>query len=316
MERQEKHLVEFTQEGCVYVSDNQTLLDASLEAGVPLYHVCGGNAKCSTCRVLVVQGSEWLSPVNEREKALKQQMNFPPNVRLACQTFTTGGPVLLSRILKDDSDIDLYVGSEAGEATQLIGEEKELVLLFTDIRNFTPFMEQNPAFDVIHILRKSFINQLNIIASNGGRIVETMGDGFYAAFNVKTTKEEAIAAAVKSAFAILEDLEKLNKEYYQPFFNYQLEVGIGIHFGKVIIGTIKLGKQDRFIAMGYPVNVAARLQAQTKKFNNSLIVSDEIFANLREKPENAISTTTDLKGVTGEVKIHLLGKPFQSLAKE
>ena len=68
--------------------------------------------------------------------------------------------------------------------------------------------------------------------------------------------------------------------------------------------------------MGYPVNVAARLQAQTKKFNNSLIVSDEIFENIREKPENAISTTTDLKGVTGEVKIHLLGKPFQSLAKE
>jgi adenylate cyclase len=74
---EEKYLVEFTQEGCVYASTEQTLLDASLAAGVPLYHVCGGKAKCSTCRVLVHEGSQWLTAPNQKEKALKHQMHFP-----------------------------------------------------------------------------------------------------------------------------------------------------------------------------------------------------------------------------------------------
>lgn len=312
MNEEQRYFVEFTQEGCVYVSDKQSLLDASLEAGVPLYHVCGGKAKCSTCRVLVLQGSEWLSPVNERERALKHQMNFPPNVRLACQTFTTGGPVRLSRILKDASDIGLYVGSSAGEATQQIGEEKELALLFLDIRNFTPFIEQNLAFDVIHIIRKLFINCQNIIEGNAGQIIETMGDGLYATFGFTGTTIEAANAAVQSSLSILQDLDILNKEYYQPNFNHNIEEGIGIHIGKVITGSIRLGKQDRFIAMGYAVNIAARLQGLTKKLNNSLIVSDEVFAYLHKKPENHSTTTSDLKGVTGICQVHLIGKPFQS----
>lgn len=312
MEGNKNHLVEFTQEGCVYVSDKQTLLDASLEAGVPLYHVCGGKAKCSTCRVLVLHGSEWLSPVNEKENALKHQMNFPPNVRLACQTFTSGGPVQLSRILKDATDIGLYVGSTAGDATQQIGEEKDLALFFLDIRHFTPFIEQHLAFDVIHLLRKLFIHCENIIEANGGRIIETMGDGFYATFGSPGNTTEAVEAAVQSALSILEDLEGLNVEYYQPHFNHRIEVGMGIHVGKVITGSIRLGKQDRFVAMGYAVNIAARLQALTKELNNSLIISDQVFAHLQNKLENYETTTSDLKGVSGVCKVHLIGKPYEN----
>ena len=130
MDVDKRHLVNFSQEGCVYVSDDQTLLNAALDAKVPLYHVCGGNARCSTCRVFVVEGSQWLTPPNTSENALKHQMNFPPNVRLACQTYVTGGPVKVSRILRDESDIGLYVGSVAGDATQELGKELELVLFF------------------------------------------------------------------------------------------------------------------------------------------------------------------------------------------
>jgi adenylate cyclase len=315
MEEEQKYLVEFTQEGCIHVSEKQTLLEASLEAGVPLYHVCGGNAKCSTCRVLVLQGNEWLSPLNEKEKALKQQMHFPLNVRLACQTHTAGGPVRLSRMLKDETDIDLYVGLTAGGATQQIGEEKELVLLFLDIRSFTPFIEQHLAFDVIHILRKLFTSCENIIEENGGRIIETMGDGFYAAFGLTGTKTEAVEAAVKSSLSILEDLDTVNKEYYQPYFNHPIEVGMGIHVGKVITGNIRLGTQDRFIAMGFAVNIAARLQALTKVLNNSLVVSDDVFSQLSNLPKVYQTTTSDLKGVSGVHKVHLLGKPYLSIGK-
>lgn len=113
-----KHLIEFPKEGCVYAFPDQTILEAALAAGVPLLHVCGGNAKCSTCRVLVTEGAEWLTPPNEKEKHLNNQMHFPRHVRLGCQTRITGGPVRLTRIIQDETDIGIYVGSSAGASSQ------------------------------------------------------------------------------------------------------------------------------------------------------------------------------------------------------
>jgi adenylate cyclase len=52
-----KHLIEFPKEGCVYASPDQTILEAALAASVPLFHICGGNAKCSTCWVLIIEGA-------------------------------------------------------------------------------------------------------------------------------------------------------------------------------------------------------------------------------------------------------------------
>ncbi|MCW3111239.1 MAG: adenylate/guanylate cyclase, partial [Segetibacter sp.] len=89
----QNHLVEFPKEGCLSISKDETILNAAIAAGIPLFHVCGGKAKCSTCRVLVIEGAEWLTPPNGKEKLLNDQMHFPRNVRLACQTQVTGGPV-------------------------------------------------------------------------------------------------------------------------------------------------------------------------------------------------------------------------------
>src|SRR6476660_2392445 len=95
MKESGKYLVEFAEDGVVQVAEDQSILDASLSSGIPHFHVCGGKAKCSTCRVLVMKGEEWLSPPTQKESFLKNQMHFPSNVRLACQTHVTGGPVKL-----------------------------------------------------------------------------------------------------------------------------------------------------------------------------------------------------------------------------
>src|SRR5436190_7808122 len=139
MKENGKYLVEFVGDKEVFIAENQSILNASLSAGIPHFHVCGGNAKCSTCRVLVIEGDEWITPPNQKEKLLRAQMHFPPNVRLACQACVAGGPVKLRRIIQDETDIGLYVGSAAGDSTQQLGEEKELALMFLDIRNFTHF---------------------------------------------------------------------------------------------------------------------------------------------------------------------------------
>ncbi len=306
----QKHLIEFTKEGCVEVSAEENLLDASLAAGIPLYHVCGGKGKCSTCRVLVHEGAEHLSPTSEREASLSERMHFPPNVRLACQARATGGPVRLSRILRDESDIGLYVGPFAGSSTQQIGEESDLVLLFLDIRNFTPFIERHLAFDVIHIIRKLFTIFQEVIERHDGRIIETAGDGIYAAFGFSSDRPAAATAAVKASFGILNQLDQLNEDYFRVHFNHTIAIGIGIHLGRVIMGGIRIGGNEHLLIMGYPVNIAARLQDATKRLNNSLVVSGELFSYLDPSLWEATPAEIELKGVPGDFPVVLLGKPY------
>ncbi|WP_116106215.1 adenylate/guanylate cyclase domain-containing protein [Lewinella sp. IMCC34191] len=304
------HLIEFTKEGSVQASTDESVLEASLAAGIPLYHACGAKGKCSTCRVLIHEGADHLTPPTDPELALGERMHFPPNVRLACQTRVTGGPVRLSRILRDESDMSLYVGPFAGAATQQIGEERELTLLFLDIRNFTPLIERYLAFDVIHIIRKLFTTFQEVIEEHAGRIVETAGDGIYAAFGFESDLASGAAAAVKASFAILERLREMNDSYFRVHFNHRVQIGIGIHLGNVIMGGIRVAGSDHLLIMGYPVNIAARLQDATKQLNNNLVVSAELFSYLDQTAYAHTEDSVDLKGVSGSFRVILLGTAY------
>src|ERR1700692_59728 len=110
MNASKNYLVEFVGEEVIEISQKQSILEASLAAGIPHCHVCGGHSRCSTCRVLILEGLDRLSPPNLKESFLKNQMHFPPNVRLACQTRVTGDNVKLRRIIQDEKDIGFYVG--------------------------------------------------------------------------------------------------------------------------------------------------------------------------------------------------------------
>jgi adenylate cyclase len=309
VKKKTQYSVEFAGEGVIPITKEQSILDASLSAGIPHFHVCGGNAKCSTCRVLIINGDENLTPPNQKESFLKNQMHFPPNVRLACQTYVTGSAVKLRRIIQDETDIGLYVGSAAGDSTQQLGEEKELALMFLDIRNFTQIVENHPAFDVIHIIRKLFSSFQCSIESNKGKIVETTGDGLYAVFGYETNQNQGAQSAVQAAHSILADLETLNDSYFLTQFEERIQIGIGIHVGKVVSGSVRIGTVDHSVVMGYPVNIASRLQSATKELNNEFIVSAEVYDLLIDPPAFQPRSII-VKGISTPLMIYLMGKPY------
>jgi adenylate cyclase len=304
-------VIEFPKEGCVAITKEQTILEAALSSGIPMFHACGGNAKCSTCRILVIEGGELLSAPNEKEITLRKQMHFPPNVRLSCQTYVRGGPVKARRIIQDETDIGLYIGSAAGDSTQQLGEEKELVLFFLDIRNFTQFVETHLPFDVIHIIRKLFNMFQNIIESNGGRIIETAGDGIYAVFGCDINRAASAYSAAQSALSILDNIKELNESYFETHFGETVQVGIGVHIGNVISGSVKIGSEDHTIVMGLPVNIAARLQNATKELNNSIVVSSNVYDLLGSSSITGTSDSVTLKGITEPLTVYLIGKPYR-----
>jgi len=194
--------------------------------------------------------------------------------------------------------------------TQETDVDRDMALFFLDIRNFTPFVERHGAGDVIYVIRKLFSAFQNSIRVHRGQIIETSGDGFYAAFGFDCPIEEAVNAAVQAGMSILKHLEILNEKSFRKDLNQSIEIGMGLHAGKVATGRILLGTKEHTIVMGYPVNVASRLQSATKELNNSFVVSDYVFSMLKRAPANIRTTSIPLKGVSAPVKVHLLGKPY------
>lgn len=301
--------IEFIGDRSIKIEEGQTILDASLKAGIPHYHACGGQGECSTCRILVHTGAEFLSPLSKKEKLLRKSIPLPPDVRLACQTYIKGSPVFVHRIIRDEADMHLYVNEDITADLQNIGAEKELALFFLDIRNFTPFMEAYLPFDVIHVMRRLFSLFRKSIEDHSGRIIETVGDGFYAVFGFESDLQQAANKAYIAAISLLEELETFNNEYLEKYFFHQFQVGIGLHCGEVIVGNIGIGVNNNLTVMGLPVNIASRIQTLTKALNNNLIVSDS-FHRLLLPPPASRQVETRLKGIKDVHLLHLCGKPY------
>src|SRR4029077_7190118 len=117
----------------VEACNRETILSASLRAGIPHTNECRGNARCSTCRVLVLNGLEFCSPRNEKEQALAAQLHFGERVRLACQT-AIARDVTLRRLILDAKDAGLTDQRKETTTHGLVGEEREVAILFVDIR--------------------------------------------------------------------------------------------------------------------------------------------------------------------------------------
>ncbi|WP_051360035.1 adenylate/guanylate cyclase domain-containing protein [Adhaeribacter aquaticus] len=303
--------VNFKGENVIAIEESQTLLEASLAAGIPHYHACGGNGQCSTCRVLVLEGAEQLSEQNSCERVARQVRKFADDIRLACQIKVKGDGLIVQRIVKDETDRFLFINNDGEDLHQVTGIRKKLVLFFIDIRNFTPFIESNLPFDVIHIMRRAFAIFKNAIEQYNGKIIDTAGDGLYAVFGLESKIKTSLDSAVLAGLKILEDIKIFNNTYLRPYFNHQFEVGIGVHAGKVIYGNVGIGLNDNLTVMGYPVNIAARLQAATKEVNNSFVISEYAYQLLKKPPYAVGTARLTLKGISAPFEVKLIGKPYQ-----
>ncbi|HMJ46034.1 MAG TPA: adenylate/guanylate cyclase domain-containing protein, partial [Ferruginibacter sp.] len=298
--------ITFIGEKTINISEGQSILSASLDAGIPHFHACGGNGKCSTCRVLILEGLENLSAINKKEAFLRSKIPFPQRVRLACQSFIEKGDITIERIIKDELDFSLFLNDDQLEKkNQQLGVEKELVLFFLDIKNFTPFVDSYLPFDVIHVVRRLFFIFHNVINKLKGRIVETAGDGLYAVFGFDSTIKEAADFAIEASKQIVIELDELNEHYLQKYFFISFEVGIGIHLGKVIVGKIRIADKNTESIMGLAVNVASRLQAVTRELDNNILISEELARHSSIRFPTP-GRTINLKGINQEVTVHLM----------
>jgi len=292
--------ISFHKEKVFDVEDlDKTLLEHSLENGITHCHACGGNARCSTCRVLVLEGAENLPPRNEAEALLAKQKGFDDNIRLACQT-RIRGPVSLRRLVIDSEDMEVAVAG----MERSVGIERNLAVLFSDVRNFTPFSEGFLPYDVVHILNRYFRKVGEEILRHDGYIDKYMGDGIMALFGLeKSDPKEICADAMLAGLAMLEALTDFN-DYMQRQFETSLKIGVGIHFGQAIVGEMGHPKKMQFSAIGDTVNTASRIESATKEHHAGLLISEAVYAHVKDFAHVGKSVEASLKGKSGQHRLY------------
>jgi len=254
----------------VEVPPGISVLETSRLAAIPHASVCGGRGRCSTCRVRVGQGLEGLPPASAAERRVLDRVGAPPNVRLACQ-------------LRPDADVavtPLLPPTAAPRdgfrrAAYLQGTEKEIAILFADLRAFTELSERRLPYDVVFLLNRYFESMGRAVEEAGGRVDKFIGDGVMALFGLDTRPDQACRQALSAARAMGGKLEQLNAalggEIEAP-----LRIGIGIHVGPAIVGEMGYGRTTSVTAVGDSVNIASRLEAESKTFGAQLVVSERV----------------------------------------
>lgn len=285
----------------VETETDETLLHASLKASIAHAHACGGNARCSTCRVLIVDGLEHCAPPNDKETVLAKRLHFSPDIRLACQT-TVSGDVELRRLVLDAEDIELTSLFKAGSSPTSVGEEKEVAILFADIRGFTTFAEKLPPYDVVHVLNRYFHQVGQAIHRNGGCIDNYMGDGLMALFGVEDA-EDAPLKAIRAGLDMLEAVERL-RPYLENIYTRSFQIGIGVHYGEVVVGAIGHDETKRVTAIGDSVNLASRIESMNKEAGTEFLISEETYNQVKDQIRIGKTKRVTVKGKSGEYTLY------------
>lgn len=255
----------------IKVARGLSVLEASLRYNVPHASVCGGRARCSTCRIRVIGDCTALPAPSQREAFVLGRVGaHDPSIRLACQLRPT----------TDLSFFQLFTPSTASANAhaahpQRIGQERYLVSLFVDMRGSTRLAEKRLPFDTVFIVNRFLAAVSQAVIDNGGSPNQFVGDGMLALFGLQASPQAACRQALKAAAAIAVNVAELNR-FLEHDLAEPIRFGIGIHGGEVIVGDIGYRDHIVFTALGDAVNVAARLQDMTKSLGCEAIVSDEV----------------------------------------
>ncbi|WP_371929463.1 adenylate/guanylate cyclase domain-containing protein [Phyllobacterium sp. 21LDTY02-6] len=267
-ERADQIAIRYPEGQTVRVPRGFSVLEASRLGGIPHYAVCGGKGRCSTCRVLVIEGAEDLPAPDATERNTLRRINADADVRLACQ-LRPQSDISIVPLLAPALEANLPPGTQEANP----GREQEIVVLFCDIRNFTALTEAQLPFDIVFLLNRYFAIVGHAVEQSGGRVDKFIGDGAMALFGLRGTMDAACRSALRASALIARQIEQLSKEL-APDLGVPLRVAIGIHTGTAIVGTMGHGNVKNLTAIGDTVNVASRLEAVAKELDVTLVVSE------------------------------------------
>jgi adenylate cyclase len=282
-----------------------SVLEASRLAHIPHAHVCGGRGRCSTCRVRVRADIGSIDPPGDAEQRVLRRIGATANVRLACQLRPKGAVEVTPLLPPFAYAMD---GRRRVDIAQ--GSEREIAILFADIRGFTALSEGRLPYDVVFILNRYFAAVGRAVETAGGRVDKFLGDGVMALFGIESGAQQGCREALTAARLMSERMGELNASL-RGEIERPLRIGIGIHAGPIIIGEMGYGGATAMTAIGDAVNTASRLEELTKEYSVELVVSEAVVSRAGFDLSGFPRHEVEIRGKTEMLAVRTLASAAQ-----
>jgi adenylate cyclase len=244
-----------------------TVLETLRANGIPHASVCGGRARCTTCRVVVTKGLEQLPVPSGLEAKALARIGATPGMRLACQIRPTADTAVLPLLPADATAIDCNIRGG------LEGSERLITILFADLRASTSLAEGKLPYDTLFTLNQFFYEMTQALSASNGHYSQFTGDGLMALYGLYAADPKSGPAdAVRGAKEMLARLDQLN-DRLRSELREPLRIGVGIHFSEAIVGAMGPPRSQVITAIGDAVNTCARLESLTKEYNCAVVIS-------------------------------------------
>jgi adenylate cyclase len=185
---------------------------------------------------------------------------------------------------------------------KLGGMRKQVVVFFSDIRGFTQFSETRTPEDVVSMLNEYFSSMVRIIEQNGGVVDKFIGDAIMAVWGTPTSTGDDAYMAAKACLEMRRALLDLN-QLRMSRGEEPIKIGMGLHCGETISGTVGSENRMEFTVIGDTVNSASRIEAATKAFGTDLLISQEMARLLQGRVLMTEAGDVTVKGKSGTQRL-------------
>lgn len=282
----------------VQVAQGMSVLEASREHGIAHLSLCGGRARCSTCRVRVSGPAAHLPAPGRDERLTLERVGAPQDVRLACQLRPTGD-VQVAPLFRSPAAAQ----AGRGDGQREVREVRAVAILFVDLRRWSGLAERQWPVDLSWVLDQYFERVGQAVHDSGGMANQFIGDSVMAIFGLDTDLDTACRQAVQASALIDRRMQEWSHTF-EAQFGQPVDFGMGLHAGRAAVGRVGFEHTTTFTAVGEVVNTASRLQEYTKSAQARLVLSLEVARR---------AGVADGLGEVRQVQVRGRSEPLQAL---
>jgi len=208
----------------------------------------------------------------------------------------------------------------ASPEKMLVGDNRKLSILFSDIRSFTTISEGMAPDDLVNSLNRYFSGQVDIIYNRKGVVDKYIGDAIMAFWGAPEKHDDDALQSVLAGLEMIDALSGFN-ENQRKLKGPEFHIGVGINYGEVTVGNIGSERKMDYTVIGDSVNLASRMEGLTKTYHSELLISEFVYAELQKTLQAAPNTprlyfrlldTVAVKGKTKGVKIYTVKRSLNA----
>jgi adenylate cyclase len=277
-----------------------TVLEASRSFHIPHASMCGGRARCSTCRVRVTAGADVCPPAAADERATLDRIGAPPDVRLACQLRPQGDISLIPLVRTERADYRA--------AAPQRGAEREIVVLFCDFLNRADLARDHLPQDLLYVLTLYVEAVETTIRAAGGTLSYIQADSICALFGLDAGLGQAARQALQAAGAIDQVLADLNDRLGRQW-DCRAKIAVSIHAGRAVVGEVGASEPPVVMAVGQLMDVANELRKSAAAHGKPFAISQPVYAAAGVAPALDETTALGSSGSAARIRVRMSASP-------